>query len=219
MASSGLELLMSKIHAGNLKQLKVVLKADSNGSLEAMKASLANLSTDETTVAVIHSGVGDITQSDAIMSESSQAILVWFNVGIIGTAKKIVESSGAEYINSPIIYHITERIEKIVSGMLDPKEIEVELSISKVLAIFFTSKEFMVVGIHVPFDATVIPHAKVRVLRKKELVGTGKLLSVQKWIEEVKEVEGETECGVKFEWNIEIQEGDVFEIYKTEIQK
>jgi len=76
MASSGLELLMSKIHAGNLKQLKVVLKADSNGSLEAMKASLANLSTDETTVAVIHSGVGDITQSDAIMSESSQAILV-----------------------------------------------------------------------------------------------------------------------------------------------
>jgi len=219
LASSGLELLMSKIQAGNLQQLKVVVKADSNGSLEAMKASLTRLSTEETSVLVIHSWVGDITQSDAVMSESSQAILVWFNVDILSTAKKIVESSKTEYINSPIIYHITERIEKIVTGMLDPKEVEVALSTSKVLAIFYTSKEFMVVGIHIPHDSKVVPNAHVRVLRKKELVWTWKLLSVQQWIEEVKEVEGETECGVKFAWNVEILEGDVFEVYKLEIQK
>ena len=219
LSSSGLDLLMSKIQAGNLKQLKIVLKADSNGSLEAMKWALANLSTPETNVAVIHSGVGDITQWDAIMGESSQAILIGFNVGILGTAKKIVESSKTEYINSPIIYHITERIEKIVTGMLDPKEVELALSMSKVLAVFYTSKEFMVVGVHIPHDSKVIKDAQVRVLRKKELVWKGKLLSVQQWVEEVKEVEWETECWVKFEWNIEIQEWDVLEIYKIEIQK
>jgi len=90
----------------------------------------------------------------------------------LGTAKKIVDASKTEYINSPIIYHITERIEKIVTGMLDPKEVEVALSTSKVLAIFYTSKEFMVVGIHIPHDSKVVPNAQVRVLRKKELVGT-----------------------------------------------
>jgi len=219
LSSSGLDLLMSKIKAWNLKQLKIVLKADSNGSLEAMKWSLANLSTDETSVSVIHSGVGDITQWDAIMWESSQAILVWFNVGILGTAKKIVESSKVEYINSPIIYHITERIEKIVTGMLDPKEVETHLANAKALAIFYTSKEFMVVWVHVPHDQKVEPNTLVRVLRKKELVGKWKISSVKKWVEEVKLVEGETECWVKFEGNIEIQEWDVLEIYKLEIQK
>ncbi|MBB1564586.1 translation initiation factor IF-2 [Candidatus Gracilibacteria bacterium] len=217
--SSGLDLLMSKIKAGNLKQLKIILKADTNGSLEAIKAALLKLSTPETSVVVIHSGVGAITESDILMGKGSQAILIGFHVGVLTNAKSILETSGVEFISSEIIYHITERIEKIITGMLDPKEIEVVLGKAKVGGIFFTEKNFMIVGLVVQPDNRIETQAKVRVFRKKKYIGSGTVGSLKQGTLEVKEVEGPTECGIKFEGNIKLELGDELEFYKIEVQK
>lgn len=214
-----LDLLMSKIRAWNLKQLKIILKSDTNWSLEAMKASLLKLSTEETTVSIIHGWVGSITEGDILMGQWSEAVLIWFNVWVLPTAKSTLDSAKVEYISSDIIYHITERIEKIVAWMLDPKEVEIILWRSKVGGIFFTDKKFMILWLRVPDEATVENNTGVRVLRKKKMIWHGKIESLKQWTLEVKLVEWPVECWVKFVWNTVIEEWDELEIYKTEIHK
>ncbi|MCP4522771.1 MAG: translation initiation factor IF-2 [Candidatus Gracilibacteria bacterium] len=218
-SASGLDLLMSKIKAGNLKQLKVIVKADTNGALEAIKGSLAKLSTDETSVSVIHSGVGSINEGDILMGQGSQAILIGFSVDVLPATKQILNDSGVEYIKSDIIYHITERIEKIVTGMLDPKEVETILGKAKVGGIFYTSKEFMILGLQLHPDNLIQNKAQIRVIRKKKMVGHGKIESLKQGTLEVKELEGPIECGIKFKGDIQVEEGDDLEVYKIEIQK
>ena len=216
---SGLEVLMSRIKAGNLKQLKIVVKTDSNWSLEALKVALQRLSTPETNVAIIHSWVGNINESDIVMASSSKAILISFDVGIVATAKRTIEIEKVEYIESKIIYHITEKIEKIVSGMLDPKEVDIELGTAKVGGIFYTSKEFMVLGLILQHDNKIETWAKVRVIRKKSKIWKWEIESLKSWIEEVKELEGPIECWIKFVWSIQPEMGDYLEVYKTIIEK
>ena len=216
---SGLEVLMSRIKAWSLKQLKVVVKADSNWSLEALKVALTKLSTPETNVAVIHSGVGNITGSDVVMCSSSSAILIGFNVEVIPTAKQTLESEKVEFIESKIIYHITERIEKIVTGMLDPKEIEVVLGQAKVWGIFYTSKEFVVLGLILQPENNIESNTKVRVIRKKTKIGDWEIISLKSWVEEVKQLEGPCECWIKFKWTMQPEMWDYLEIYKTIIEK
>ena len=216
---SWLDVLMSKIKAWNLKQLKIVLKADTNWSLEALKAALVKLSTAETNVAIIHSWVWAITEWDVLMCEWSDALLVWFNTWVVSTAKQILENSKIEYISSDVIYHITEKVEKIVTWMLDPKEVEIELWKAKVGWIFFSDKKFMILWLVVPEWTKIEKDVDVRVIRKDKKVWTGKVSSLKIWIEEVKEVEWPLECWIKFEWNTVVEKWDVLEFYKTEIQK
>jgi translation initiation factor IF-2 len=223
--ASSLDVLMTKIKSWNLKQLKVIVKADTNWSLEAIKAQLEKLSTPETTVQIIHHGVWWITEGDILMWEWSQAILVWFNVQVLSTAKNVLELSNIEYINSNIIYHITERIEKIVTWMLDPKEVEVNIWIAKVWWIFYNDKKFMIVWLILPefkndWESNKIENkAQVRVIRKKKIVWTWKIDSLKSWTLEVKELDWPSECWVKFIWDIDLEVWDEFEIYKTIIEK
>jgi len=217
--TSGLDVLMSKIKAWNLKQLKIVLKADTNWSLEAIKVALIKLSTPETNVSIIHSWVGSITEGDALMCEWSDAILIGFNVWVVSTAKSSIEDTKIEYISSDVIYHITERVEKIVTWMLDPKEVEIILGRAKVGWIFFSDKKFMILWLVVPEETTIEKNVDVRVIRKDKKVWTWKITSLKQWVEEVKQIEWPTECWIRFEWNIKVEEGDVLEFYKTEIQK
>ena len=216
---SDLDVLMSRIKAWNLKQLKILVKANTNWSLEAIKASISKLSTEETNVVIIHSWVGSITEWDVLMVSSSEAILVWFDVDIIPSAKKILERSTAEYIDSKVIYHITDRIEKIVSWMLDPKEVEVSLWEAKVWGIFFTDKKFMILWLILKEENKIEKNCLVRVIRKDKKIGSWKITSLKQWIEEVKELEGPIECWVRFEWKWEILDWDVFELYKIIIEK
>lgn len=218
-SGSSLDLLMSKIKAWNLKQLKIILKADTNGSLEAIKASLVKLSTEETTVTIIHSWVGSITEWDALMGQWSDAILVWFNVWVLPTAKSSLESSWVEFISSDIIYHITEKIEKIVTWMLDPKEVEIILWKAKVWWIFFTEKKFMILGLHVGPEEKVENKAKVRIFRKKKFIGNWVIDSLKQWTLEVKEVEWPIDCWIKLTTSVKVEEWDQLEVYKTEYQK
>jgi translation initiation factor IF-2 len=214
-----LDILMSRIKAWNLKQLKILVKASTNWSLEAIKASISKLSTQETNVVIVHSWVGSITEWDVLMVSSSEAILIWFDVDIIPSAKKMLDKSTAEYIDSKVIYHITDRIEKIVSWMLDPKEIEVSLWEAKVWGIFFTDKKFMILWLILKEENKIEKDCLVRVIRKDKKIGSWKITSLKQWIEEVKELEGPVECWVRFEWKWEILDWDMFELYKIVIEK
>jgi translation initiation factor IF-2 len=217
--ASWLALLMSKIKAWNLKQLKIILKADTNGSLEAIKSSLLKLSTPETTVQVIHAWVWSITEGDIVMGQWSEAILVWYNVWVLPTAKWILESSWVEYISSEIIYHITDRIEKIVTWMLDPKEIQVELGKAKVWGIFFTWKWFIILGLKLHPNSKIETKALVRIIRKKKLIWTWVITSLKSGTIEVKELEWPIDCWINLKTTVGIEMWDDLEIHKIEIQK
>lgn len=214
---SGLDILMSRIKAWNLKQLKILIKADTNWSLEAIKWSILNLSTDETNIVIIHAWVGNITEWDVLMVASSEAILVWFNVDTIISAKWMLDKSSVEYINSKVIYHITERIEKIVSWMLDPKEIESILGEWKVLEIFYTDKKFLILWLEIKEENKIEKWCLVRVIRNGKKVWDWKVASLKQWVEEVKEIDWPSECWIRFEWKLDIIEWDMLELYKIEV--
>ncbi len=217
--TSWIEVLMSRIKSWSLKQLKIVLKADTNWSLEALKAALLKLSTPETNVLVIHSWVWNVTESDVLMCQWSQAVLIAFSIGVVATAKQFLSNTKIEFIGSDIIYHITERIEKIVTWMLDPKEVEVTLWRWKVLAQFYASKEFIIIWLSIPEWDRIEKWAKIRVLRNKNKVWDWKIESLKFWVEEMNMLEWPTDCWIKFIWNTKPEVWDYLEIYKIEIQK
>ncbi|MDD5769961.1 MAG: translation initiation factor IF-2 [Candidatus Gracilibacteria bacterium] len=219
IGSSSIDLIMSKIKSGNLKQLKAVLKADTNGSLEAIKGALIKLSTPETKITIIHSGVGNITEGDVLMCQGSSALLIGFNVELLGNTRNIIEDTKVEYISSKVIYHITERVEKIVTGMLDPKEIEIALGEAIVAGIFYEAEGFMILGLKLKADSKIEKNASVKVIRKDKFIGDGKIENLKSGIIDVQDLEGPIECGIKFKTNTKVEMGDLFEIYKIEIQK
>lgn len=217
--ASSIDMIMSRIKSWSLKQLKIVVKADTNGSLEAIKWALWKLSTDETKVSIILAWVWNITEWDALMCSWSSAVLIWFNVWLVWSAKNVIEKEKIEYINSKIIYHITDRIEKIVTWMLDPKEVEVILWEAIVKAIFFDDKKFMIVWLGLKAENNIEDKAMIRVIRDKKMVWKGKIESLKQWVEEVKMLEGPIECWIKFAWDIKLEEKDILEIYKIEIHR
>ncbi len=173
-------MLMSRLKSGALKQLKIVLKTDSNGSLEALKSSLGKLSTGETQVTFIHSAVGDINQSDVMMAGTSQALLIAYNVGLLPAAKSALSQSKIEFIDKKVIYHVLEKVESIITGMIDIRYEELELGSSLVKAIFYTGKNnsMMIVGMSVT-SGKIETRAKVRVIRGENKVGSGEVANLK----------------------------------------
>ncbi len=178
---ASLGMLMSRLKSGALKQLKVVLKTDSNGSLEALKAALSKLSTPETQVVFIHAAAGDVNQSDVMMAGTSQALLIAYNVGVLPAAKSALSQSKIEFIDKKVIYHVLEKVESIITGMIDIRFEEQELGIARVKAIFYTGKNnsMMIVGMGVE-SGRVEPRAKVRVIRADSKVGSGEVANLKK---------------------------------------
>lgn len=208
-------MLMSRLKSGALKQLKIVLKTDSNGSLEALKSALSKLSTPETQVVFIHSAVGDINQSDVMMAGTSQALLIAYNVGILPAAKSALSQSKIEFIDKKVIYHVLEKVEAIITGMIDIRFDEAELGIAKVKAIFYTGKNnsMMIVGMGVE-TGKVENRSKVRVIRGDRKVGSGEVANLKMGPLDVNEVEEGNDCGINFKGDVLIMEGDILEFYK-----
>ncbi|MCH8518965.1 translation initiation factor IF-2 [Candidatus Gracilibacteria bacterium] len=214
--ASQLDLLLSKIQSGTLQQLKIVLKADTNGSLEAIKNAILKLSTPETTVSIIYAGVGNITEGDVLMCGGSSALLVGFGVQLGSNARKALEETKVEYIDSKIIYHITERLEKIITGMLNPKDIEVKLCEARIGGVFYDSKKFKILGLQgIKEGDSIENNAFVRVIRSDKVIGKGKIESLKFGVEEVKKLEGPVECGIKVTGLGEVAEKDIIEVYKV----
>lgn len=218
-SSSSIDMIMSKIKSWTLKQLKVVVKSDTNWSLEAVKWALLKLSTSDIKITIIHSWVWNITEWDVLMCQWSSAVLIWFNVDLLGNTKNIVEDLQIEYIASKIIYHITERVEKIVSGMLDPKEVEIKLWYAEIGWIFYEGEWFMILWLKLKSDSKIERHAQVRVARKDKYLGLGKIENLKSWIIDVVDLEGPIECWIKLKTDVMIELWDSLEIFKVEVQK
>lgn len=208
-------MLMSRLKSGALKQLKIVLKTDSGGSLEALKSSLVKLSTPETQVVFIHAAVGEVNQSDVMMAGTSQALLIAYNVGLLPAAKSALSQSKIEFIDKKVIYHVLEKVESIITGMIDIRYEEQELGTSLVKAIFYTGKNntMMIVGMGVT-SGKIENRAKVRVIRADAKVGSGEVANLKQGPLDVNEVEEGNDCGINFKGDVTIQEGDILEFYK-----
>ncbi len=176
--SASLNMLLTRIKTGSLKQLKIVLKCDSNGSLEAIKSALGKLSTDETQVTFIHSGVGEVNDSDVLMAGTSQALLIAYNVSVNIHARHTLANSKIEFIDKKVIYHILEKVEAIITGMVDLRFDNVELGSTKVKAIFYSSKDRLIVGMEV-VEGKIENKAKIRVIRNGEKIGNGEVLNLK----------------------------------------
>ena len=211
--------LFSQIQEGNLKELDIVVKADVQGSVEALKQSLLKLSNDEVVIKVIHGGVGAINESDVILASASNAIIIGFNVRPDATAKDIAEREGVDIRLYRVIYNAIEDVEAAMKGMLDPVFEEKILGHAEVRQTFKASGVGTIAGAYVQ-DGIFERNCSCRLIRDGIVVFDGPLASLKRFKDDVKEVRSGYECGFVFENYNDIKEGDQVEAYKmVEIER
>ncbi len=221
MAASGpvgkvsLEDLFSQIQAGEMKNLNIIVKADVQGSAEAVKASLEKISNEEVRVRVIHCAVGAINESDVMLATTSNAIIVGFNVRPDSNAKDTAARNKVDMRMYRVIYDCINEIETAMKGMLAPKFKEVELGQAEVRNVFRITGVGMVAGCYVT-DGKMQRGAQMRLLRDNVVIYDGSIASLQRFKDSVKEVAAGYECGITFEKFQDIKEGDVIEAYLME---
>ena len=205
--------LFNQIQEGNLKELKLIVKADVQGSVEAMKQSLLKLSNEEVVIKVIHAGVGAINESDVNLASASNAIIIGFNVRPDATAKDIAEREGVDLRLYRVIYSAIEDVEAAMKGMLDPVFEEKVLGHAEVRQTFKASGVGTIAGSYVQ-DGIFERGCSVRLTRDGIVIFDGPLASLKRFKDDVKEVRAGYECGFVFENHNDIQEGDLVEAYK-----
>ena len=211
-AKLSLDGLFSQIQAGNIKELNLIVKADVQGSVEAVKQSLLKLSNDEVAIRIIHGGVGTINESDVTLASASNAIIIGFNVRPDNTAKEIADHEKVDLRLYRVIYNAIEDIEAAMKGMLDPIFEEKVLGHAEVRQVFTASGLGTIAGSYV-LDGKVIRGSQARILREGKLIFEGALASVKRFKDDVKEVASGYECGLVFEKFNDIHEFDQVEIY------
>ena len=204
--------LFSQIKEGNLKELNLIVKADVQGSVEAVKTSLLKLSNEEVVVKCIHGGVGAINESDVVLASASNAIIIGFNVRPDAVAKATAEREGVDVRLYKVIYQAIEDIEAAMKGMLDPIFEEKVIGHAEVRQIFRASAIGNIAGSYV-LDGTFQRDCKVRITREGEQIYEGKLASLKRFKDDVKEVKAGFECGLVFEGFDQMQELDIVEAY------
>lgn len=210
--SISLESLSQQMDNANIKELNLILRADSRGSVEALRDSLLKLSHEEVLVNIIQAASGAITESDVKLAEASNAIIIGFNVRPTTNALKEADSNGVEIRTSNIIYHITEDIEKALTGMLDPEFKEVYSGRIEIKKVFKVSKVGNVAGC-VVVDGKVRKDSNIRILRNGVIVYEGKLNTLKRYKDDAKEVVAGQECGLGIENFNDIKEGDIVEAF------
>ena len=210
-----LEDLFSQIQAGEMKTLNIIVKADVQGSAEAVKASLEKLSNDEVRVRVIHCAVGAITESDVTLAATSGAIIVGFNVRPDANAKDTAARTKVDMRMYRVIYDAINEVEAAMKGMLAPKFKEVELGRAEVRNVFRITGVGMVAGCYV-LDGKMQRGAQMRLLRDNIVIYDGAIASLQRFKDSVKEVAAGYECGITFEKFQDIKEGDIIEAFLME---
>ncbi len=204
--------LFSQIQEGNLKELNLIVKADVQGSVEAVKQSLMKLTNEEVVVKCIHGGVGAITESDVTLASASSAIIIGFNVRPDATAKAIAEREGVDVRLYKVIYQAIEDIEAAMKGMLDPVFEEKIIGHAEVRQIFKASAIGNIAGSYV-LDGEFQRNCLIRITREGEQIYEGKLASLKRFKDDVKEVKAGFECGLVFEGFDKMQELDIVEAY------
>jgi translation initiation factor IF-2 len=205
--------LFSQIQSGNMKELNIIVKADVQGSVEAVRNSLVKLSNDEVVVKVIHGGVGAVNESDVILASASNAIIIGFNVRPDPVAKLTADREGVDVRLYKVIYNAIEDVEAAMKGMLDPIFEEKVIGHAEVRQIFKASGVGNIAGSYV-LDGVIERGCKVRISREGTQIFEGELGSLKRFKDDVKEVKFGFECGLVFEGFNDIQELDIVEAYK-----
>ena len=207
--------LFSQIEKGNLKQLNIIVKADVQGSVEAVKQALEKLSNEEVKVKVIHANVGAVTETDVTLAKVSKAIIIAFNVRPDVMAKQVAEKEEIEIKTYSIIYNAIEDVESAMKGMLDPVFKEVVIGNAEIRQTFKVSNVGTIAGCYVT-NGKVSRNAGVRVLRENVVIHEGKLVSLKRFKDDAKEVASGYECGIQIENYNDLIEGDIIEAYIME---
>ena len=210
-----LDNLFASIKEGELKDLNIIIKADVQGSAEAVKQSLLKLSNDEVRVKVIHSGVGAISESDVMLANASNAIIVGFNVRPDAVAADNAERDGVEIRTYRVIYDCIEEIEAAIKGMLAPKFRDVDIGRAEVRQVVRISSVGNIAGCHV-MNGKITRNAKIRVVRDGIVVAEDEMASLRRFKDDVKEVASGFDCGIGLAKFNDIKEGDILEAFVVE---
>ena len=210
-----LDNLFSQIEQGEMKELALIVKADVQGSVEAVKQSLEKLSNDEVRVRVIHGAVGAVTESDVSLATASNAIIVGFNVRPDPLAKEIADQNGVDMRLYRIIYDAIEEMESAMKGMLAPKFRDVDLGRAEVRDVFRITNVGVVSGCYV-LSGKITRTAKIRIVRDGIIIADDMMSSLKRFKDDVKEVAQGYECGITLEKFNDVHVGDVYEAYITE---
>lgn len=207
--------LFSEIEKGNLKQLNIIVKADVQGSVEAVTQSLEKLTNEEVQVKVIHANVGGVTESDVTLAKVSNAIIIAFNVRPDPIAKEVAKKEEVEIKQYSVIYQAIEDVEAAMKGMLDPVFEEKVIGTAEVRQTFKVSGVGTIAGCYVT-DGKIARNAGIRVIRDNVVIHDGKLVSLKRFKDDVKEVASGYECGIQIENYNDIVESDTLEVYVME---
>ena len=209
-----LENMFGQMGESGVKTLALIIKADVQGSYEALSQALTKLSTDEVKVNIVHAGVGGITESDINLALASKAVVIGFNVRADGQARKLAESSGVQIRYYDIIYEAVDEVKAALSGMLTPEQKESRLGLVDVREVYRISKVGTVAGCYV-LEGLVRRGAKIRVLRDNVVVHDGELDSLKRFKDDVREVKAGFECGLSIRNFNDIQQKDQLEVYEV----
>jgi translation initiation factor IF-2 len=215
-ARGTLDQMLARIQAGEQKEVAVLVKADVQGSAEAIQATVLKLSHDEVKVRVLHAAVGQITESDIQLAKASNAVIVAFNVRATSQARELAQREGVDIRYYSIIYEVADDIEKMVKGRIAPKAREKFLGYAEIRKVFTITKAGKVAGCMVT-DGLVKRGAGVRLLRDGVVIHQGELSQLKRFKDDVREVAKGYECGLSFAGYQDIQEGDVVECFETEL--
>ena len=214
-ASVNLNNLFDQISAGQIKELNVILKTDVQGSIEPIRSSLERLGTKEVQVRVIHSGSGNITESDVMLAIASKGLIIGFNTGSEPGARRLADVERVSIRHYDVIYNLVDDVSKALKGMLEPSYIDVTEGQAEVRAIFSTTKKQKVAGVYVA-EGKVSRGVSVKVKRQEQVVCESVVSSLRRFKDDVKEVSADYECGVGIQDFNDFQVGDILEFFRRE---
>ncbi len=212
-----LESISEQIEEGKLKELNLVIKADVQGSAEALSQSLSKLTVDDVRLRIIHSAVGDVSETDVSLAAASSAIVIAFNVRVEPKTREMAEKERVDVRTYNIIYRVIEDVQKALEGLLEPEFEEVLTGKALVRQTFTIGKSNVVAGCYVT-DGKIVRNATIRLMRGTTLIHTGKIDSLKRFKDDVKEVATGFECGMSLEKFNDIQENDIFESYVMQVK-
>ena len=210
-----LEEVVNQIDSDEIKELNLVVKADVQGSVEAVRGALEGLVDEDAKVRVLHTGSGAVTESDILLASASEAIVISFSIGSEPSAEKLADRMGVEIRHYNIIYQLIDDVEKALHGMLDPVYTEVIVGRAEVREIFEGRRGTQIAGCRVT-EGRMVRNGDVRVVRDGQIVQDGVVTSLRHFREEVNEMNAGTECGIILQGFNDYQEGDVLEVHRQE---
>jgi translation initiation factor IF-2 len=209
-----LEDVFARAQQGDLAELALVVKADVAGSLEALADEVARLPQEEVKVSLVREGVGGITEDDVMLASASSAVIIGFNVRPVGEARQVAAREGVEIRSYSVIYKVVEELRDAMQGMLAPEEVEETVGTAEVRQTFRASKIGTIAGSYVT-DGTIRRGATIRIVRDGRIVYTGRIGTLRRFSDDVREVASGFECGITIEGYADIKEGDIFEAFET----